>query len=517
MTNPTPLIDALTELSFDPATPDEWNAFGALGHRMLDDMVAYLASLPNRPAWRDVPAAVRKALDENVPLEGIGADAAYAHFTERVLPYPNGNLHPRFFGWVQGNGTPLGMMADMLAAGLNAHLGGFNHAPAIVERQTIAWLAQMMGMPGASGLLVTGGTMANTLGLAVGRHAQAVRHNRDVRRDGLQRWPGEAAESPLVFYGSSETHGWARKASEWLGLGDRAFRRVPVDREFRIDLAALERLMAEDREAGLTPFCILGTAGTVNTGATDDLQALATISERDGLWFHVDGAFGALAYLSDALRPQVAGMERADSVGFDLHKWGSLPFECACVLVRDGEAHHDAFRTNATYLTTLERGVTAGSATYFADRGLDLTRGFKALKVWMSFKADGVNKLARLVEQNVAQCAYLASLIESHDELELLAPVPLNIVCFRYRTPGMDDTALDALNLELLTRIQERGIAVPSSTIIDGRFALRVANVNHRSKTADFTMLAESVVVIGREIVAEAALAQGKRRGTTGS
>lgn len=503
MTNPTLHSTSLTELSFDPASADEWMAFGALGHRMLDDMLAYLASLPERPAWRDVPHDVRAALDEAVPLDGMGADAAYAQFAQHVLPYPNGNLHPRFFGWVQGNGTPLGMMSDMLAAGLNAHLGGFNHAPAIVERQTIAWLAALMGMPGASGLLVTGGTMANTLGLAVARHAQASRRGRDVRRDGLQCWPGEPAESPLVFYGSSETHGWARKAAEWLGLGDRAFRRVPVDREFRIDAAALDGIMTEDRAAGLTPFCIIGTAGTVNTGATDDLNALATLAERDGLWFHVDGAFGALAYLSDALRPQVAGMERADSVGFDLHKWGSLPFECACVLVRDGAAHHDAFRTNATYLATSARGVTAGSATYFADRGLDLTRGFKALKVWMSFKADGVNKLARLVEQNVAQCAYLASLIDAHEEMELLAPVPLNIVCFRYRVPGASDTELDALNTELLTRIQERGIAVPSSTIIDGRFALRVANVNHRSKTADFTMLAESVVTIGREIVAE--------------
>ncbi len=506
MTNATPdsaLRSELSELSFDPASPAEWAELGELGHRMLDEMFAYLASLSERPAWRDVPAVVRAALDEQVPHDGIGAGAAYAQFARDVLPYPNGNLHPRFFGWVQGNGTPLGMLSDMLAAGLNAHLGGFNHAPAIVERQTIAWLAELMGMPGASGLLVTGGTMANTLGLAVARHAQAARRGRDVRRDGLQRWPGEPAESPLVFYASAETHGWARKAAEWLGLGDRAFRRVPVDHEFRIDVDALERLMRTDRAAGLTPFCIIGTAGTVNTGATDDLHALAGIAARDGLWFHVDGAFGALAYLSDTLRLQVAGMERADSIGFDLHKWGSLPFDCACVLVRDREAHHDAFRASATYLASTERGVTAGGATYFADRGLDLTRGFKALKVWMSFKADGVQKLARLVEQNVAQCAYLTSLIEAHAELELLAPVPLNIVCFRYRAPELDDAALDVLNVELLARIQERGIAVPSSTIIHGRFALRVANVNHRSKTADFTLLAESVVAIGREIVAE--------------
>ena len=279
MTNPTPdsaHAASPSELTFDPASPAEWTEFGALGHRMLDDMLQYLASLSDRPAWQDVPQPVRAALDEEVPRHGIGADAAYRHFAERVLPYPNGNLHPRFFGWVQGNGTPLGMMADMLAAGLNAHLGGFNHAPAIVERQTVAWLAALMGMPAASGLLVTGGTMANTLGLAVARHAQAARHGRDVRRDGVQAWPGETVHSPFVFYGSSETHGWARKAAEWLGLGDRAFRRVPVDQEFRIDLVALDRIMAADRAAGLTPFCIIGTAGTVNTGATDDFRRSPT-------------------------------------------------------------------------------------------------------------------------------------------------------------------------------------------------------------------------------------------------
>jgi len=488
--------------SFDPRTDDEWAALEALGGRMLRDMCAALAGLPDAPAWRPMPTHVRAALREPVPHTGAGAEATYAQFLERVLPYPNGNWHPRFFGWVQGNGTPLSMLADMLASGLNPHLAGFNHAPAEIERQVIDWFAELLGMPGASGLFVTGGTMANTHGLAVARFAAAQSRGDDVRRDGVQSWPGDAVRAPLVFYGSRETHGWAHKAAEWLGLGDRAFRRVPVNEAFELDLAALTSMMADDRAAGLDPFCVIGTAGTVNTGATDDLHALADLCARESLWFHVDGAFGALAALSPSLRAQVSGLERADSVGFDLHKWGSMPFDCACVLVRDPERHHAAFRSTAAYLAPAARGV-GQNGTYFAERGLDLTRSFKAFKVWMQLKSDGVDKLARIISQNVAHVQQLVSLVGAHDELELLAPAPLNVACFRYRTPALDDTALNALNEELLMRLQERGIAVPSSTVLNGRFAIRVAHVNHRTKLKDIETVVQSVVEIGRELVRE--------------
>ncbi|HEU0052332.1 MAG TPA: pyridoxal-dependent decarboxylase, partial [Longimicrobium sp.] len=408
------------EETLDPRSPEEWAEFGALAHRMVDDMLAHLAGLRGHPAWRSMPQAVREALDEPLPREGSGAEAAYRDFAANVMPYTNGNLHPRFFGWVQGSGTPLGMMADMLAAGINPHMAGFDQAPARVEQRVIDWLGELMGIPGASGILVTGGTMANTLGLAVARFAMARRAGIDVREAGMQAWPGAAPRPPMVFYGSAETHGWARKAAEFLGLGDRAFRRVPVDAEYRIDVAALRAMLAEDRAAGLFPFCVIGTAGTVNTGATDDLPALADLCRREGLWFHVDGAFGTLAYLSDTLRPRVAGVEEADSLGFDLHKWGSLPFECACVLVRDAEAHRATFAAPASYLAMAERGPTAGGLP-FAERGMDLTRGFRALKVWMSLKADGADKLARLVEQNVAQVEYLVARVRAEAELELLS------------------------------------------------------------------------------------------------
>ena len=480
------------EETLDPA---EWPEFRALAHRMVDDMIDHLATLRDQPAWQPMPDEVRRALDPEapVPREPQGDEQAYADFMCNVLPYPNGNLHPKFWGWVQGNGTPLAMMAEMLAAGMNPHLAGFNQAPALVEHQVIAWLAEMMGFPrSSSGVLVTGGTMASTLGLAVARHAKA---GFDVRREGLQ---GEHAR--LVFYGSTETHGWATKAAELLGLGCESLRRVAVDASQRMDVGALEAALAADRAAGNKPFCVVGTAGTVNTGASDDLRALAAIARREDLWFHVDGAFGALAQLSERLRARVAGLDEADSIGFDLHKWMYLPFESACLLVRDSAAHHATFASTAPYLAETSRGVIAGGLP-FADRGMDLTRSFKALKVWLSIKANGTAKLARLIEQNVAQAEHLAALVEADPELELMAPVALNVVCFRYVPKGSaSGAALDSLNEEILLRLQESGAAVPSSTVLGGRYALRVAIVNHRSRREDFDELVRDVVRIGRDV-----------------
>ena len=485
----SPDVSPSPELTLDPA---DWDEFRALAHRMVDDTIAHLSSLHEQPAWREMPGEVRASFREPLPMSGSGADEAYRAFAERVRPYPNGNLHPRFWGWVQGTGTPLAMMADMLAAALNPHLAGFDQAPALVERQVIAWLAELMGFPAdASGVLVAGGTMANVLGLAVGRNATA---GFDLRAEGLQ-----GGRPRMLVYGSTETHGWAKKAVELLGLGHAALRLVAVDDEYRVDVSAMRRAIEADRAAGHRPFCVVGTAGTVNTGATDDLRALAALCREQGLWFHVDGAFGALVRLSDALAPVAAGIEEADSVGFDLHKWMYQPFEAACVLVRDAEAHRAAFSISAPYLGGATRGPIAGGIP-FADLGVDLTRGFKALKIWMAMKAHGVGTIARLIEQNVAQARHLAARVEAEPELELLAPVPLNVVCFRYVAPGMDDERLNAVNEEILLRLQEGGIAVPSATTLHGRYAIRVANVNHRSRRADFDLLADSVLRFGREL-----------------
>ena len=448
---------------------------------MVDDSLEHLRTLGDRAPWQTMPGSTRETLSaEQLPREGQGDDATYAQFAEHVLPYTNGNRHPRFWGWIQGNGTPLGMMADMLAAGMNAHLAGLDQAPKLVELKVIGWLAELMGFPtDSSGVLMSGGTMANLVGLAVARHARA---GFDLRADGLHGGP------PLTVYASSEVHSWAQKSVELFGMGSASLRKAPVDASLRIDVGALESMIAADRASGSRPICVIGTAGTVNSGAIDDLNALADVCAREKLWFHVDGAFGALAALSPTLRPLVAGMERADSLAFDLHKWGYLPYEIACVLVKDRAAHEGTFSVTPSYLTDEGRGVIAGGLP-FADRGIELTRGFKALKVWMSFKAHGVDAIAAVIEQNVAQARELAARLAKVPDVVLAAPVSLNIVCFRFAPSGLTDEAQDALNKEILLRVQETGTAIISGSKIDGRYVMRAACSNHRSTWADFEQL----------------------------
>jgi glutamate/tyrosine decarboxylase-like PLP-dependent enzyme len=479
-----------TEETLDPS---DWNSFRALAHRMVDDSLDHLMTLNDRAPWEPIPRAVRAALtSEPLPRAPQTAERAYAEFLTNILPYTNGNRHPRFWGWIQGNGTPLGMMADMLAAGMNPHCAGLDQSSKLVELQVIAWLAELMGFPkDASGILVSGGTMANVLGLAVARQAKAGFNVRELGMHG--------ADARLTVYASSEVHSWAQKAVELFGMGHASLRRIPVDADFRIRLDVLRDTIAADRLAGLHPICVIGTAGTVNSAATDDLDALADLCGQEKLWFHVDGAFGALAALSPRLAPIVKGMERADSLAFDLHKWVFLPYEIACVLVRDRAVHEATFSVTPSYLTDEGRGVIAGGLP-FADRGVELTRSFKALKVWMTFKAHGVDAIGRVIAQNVDQARQFGDRIVKVPHAVLAAPVSLNVVCFRIADPGLTAEAQDAFNKELLLRIQETGLAVPSGSRIAGRYVIRVACSNHRSRWEDFELLAAGVERLAAEI-----------------
>jgi aromatic-L-amino-acid decarboxylase len=483
------MADAHAELTLDP---DDWESFRNLAHRMVDDALNEIRTIRDKPVFVAPPLAVKKRLlEEPVPMDGQGEEQVYDQFLQDVFPYRNGNISPHFYGWVMGNGFPMGFMADMLAATMNPHMAGLNQSPRFVEEKVIDWFRELMGFPiGTTGLLLSGGSMANMTGLAVARYVKA---GFDIKTEGL--W-----SSPLLtIYCTAETHSWLKKSVEVMGMGTRSMRIVPMHADYKIDCDALRKMIREDRAAGIRPIAVIGTAGTVNTGATDDLEALADICKEEDLWFHVDGAFGALVAISPKLKHIVKGMERADSVGFDLHKWMYLPFECACLLVRDGEAHDKTFLNNATYLQVFDRGVMAGG-TPFSGRGLELTRGFKALKAWMSLKAYGFDRFAALIERNVAQAKELEALVESHPELEVVAPVPLNIVCFRYVLPNRSTEDLNAINQEILWLLQERGLAVPSSTIIDDKFCLRAAIVNHRTRSEDLKRLVDSTVKIGEEL-----------------
>jgi aromatic-L-amino-acid decarboxylase len=470
--------------------PTDWASVRKLGHQMIDDMFDNLETLRDRPVWQPVPDDVKSSLQEDLPMQGKPLPEVYQDFKTNVLPFPTGNIHPRFWGWVMTNGTPTSMLADMLASGMNPHLAGYDQSASIVEKQLIDWLRQLMGFPEtAGGLLVSGGTMANINGLAV---ARATKAEFDIRESGLQINDGPE----LTVYGSSETHSWIKKACELMGMGRRAFRAVGIDDQYRVDVEACRQLIEEDIAAGKKPFCILGTVGTVNTGAIDDIRALRTLADEFDLWLHIDGAYGSLVSLTEGYSALAAGQERADSIGFDLHKWGFMPYEIACVLVRDGGHQDQTFGQEAAYLSSQHRGLSVGT-TFFADKGIQLSRGFRALKAWMTYKEHGFEKIGKIVAQNIEQAQHLGQQVEAHPQLDLLAEVTLNIVCFRFSAEGLDNESLNEMNQEILVRLQETGVAVPSQTILDGKFAVRVCITNHRTRYEDLDILVAAVVKEG--------------------
>jgi aromatic-L-amino-acid/L-tryptophan decarboxylase len=470
----------------DTLDPQDWDEIRALGHRMLDDMLDYAANIRERPVWQPIPDDVRARFRAALPHQPSDLGEVYREFADFVVPYATGNVHPGFMGWVHGGGTAVGMLAEMLAAGLNANLGGRDHIPIEVERQIVEWMRQLFGFPdGASGIFVTGTSMANLMAVLVARTAA-------LGRSARQRGLGDEGVR-LVAYTSAAAHGCISKAMDIAGFGSDALRCIAVNRTHRIDVAALRARIAADRDAGLKPFLIVGSAGTVDIGAIDDLAALSALCREEGVWFHVDGAFGALGILSPVLAPRLAGMENADSIALDFHKWGQVPYDAGFLLVRDGERHRDTFAAPAAYLRRETRGLAANSP-WPCDLGPDLSRGFRALKTWFTLKTYGTEKLGAVITRTCALAAYLERRILAEPRLELLAPVQLNIVCFRYRAVDAD-----RVNGDIVIDIQESGIAAPSTTILDGELAIRAAIVNHRTDTCDIDALIAAVLDFGAQ------------------
>jgi aromatic-L-amino-acid decarboxylase len=474
--------------------PKDWSAARAEAQAMLDALFDHLEGLREEPVWRAPPDALRAAFREPVPQAGAPLSELHEVFQTAIRPYASGNAHPGFMGWVQGGGTVAGVLGEMLAAGLNANCGGRDHMALEVEQQVAGWAREMFGFPGgATGLFLTGASQANFLAVLIAR-VRAL--GADVRRKGVA-----AARRPLMAYASRAVHGCVGRAMDMAGLGSTQLRLIPTDAQGRMRLDVLAAAIAADRQTGSLPFLLVGTAGTVDTGAIDDLAALADIAAANDLHFHIDGALGALGVLAPGLKARFQGIERADSLAFDWHKWGQVPYDAGFLLVRDGELHRSAFAGDHAYLSRADRGL-ARDGWWPCDYGPDLSRGFRALKTWFTLKAYGAAALGETIQRTCDLAQALAARIEAEPELELLAPVALNVVCFRYRSADPD-----ALNAGIVADLQIQGRVAPSLTRLDGAVAIRAAIVNHRTEEADVAALVDGVLALGRAGASQAASA----------
>ncbi|MCX4751410.1 pyridoxal-dependent decarboxylase [Kitasatospora sp. NBC_01287] len=463
--------------------------------RATADLVAdYLAAVPERPVWQPMdPAARARLLDAPLPGAGRGLDELLRVIEREVMPAPMGNGHPRFFGWVNSAPAPAGVLATLAAAAMNPSSAGGDHADVHLERAVVRWLAELVGFPhgprgggegpGGGGLLTSGTSMATIVCLAAARNRAAARAGHDVRAEGLAGLP------PLVGYVSGETHSCVRKAAELLGLGSRQLRVLPGDTEGRLDVEALRAAVAEDRAAGRLPFLVVASAGTVNTGAVDRFEPIADLCAEEGLWLHIDGAYGAFGVLDPGIAHRYAGLGRADSLALDPHKWLGVPVDCGCALLRDAEQLRGTFSLVPAYLRD-EEGDGFG---WFSEYGTEQTRPFRALKVWATIAHRGREGLAA----DIAHCTRLArrlgELVEADPELELLAPVETSIVAFRARPARLPPAELNRLNQALPLAVQRRGRAFVTGTVLAGREAMRACLLNAATTEADLTVLLAEV------------------------
>jgi aromatic-L-amino-acid decarboxylase len=486
--------DKRAPLALDPAQ------FRRLAHAAVDLVADYLAGVGAASVFRPMTPGERTTLMQE-PLEaaGVAPEAILERFRTAVLPHAMGNGHPRFFGWVNSPPAPVGIVADFLAAAMNPSCAGGDHAAVYVERAAVRWLMELIGFPteDSMGLLVSGGSAATLIALAAARHRAALEDGWNVRTEGLQH-----ARPTLRLYISSEGHSCIQKAAEILGLGVHAIHKVAADERGRMDVASLRAAVAADRAQGHRPFCVAASAGTVGTGAIDPLGQIADLCATERLWLHVDGAYGAVAAVLPSHRARYAGLERADSVALDPHKWLSVPVECGAVLVRDGRLLREAFSLVPDYLRTeADRGF--GGMPWYSEYGIQQTRGFRALKLWMTLKHLGRDGVRGMVARHLALAQHLAGLVDAAPDLERFGDVELSIVCFRYAPPGLkgDDRALDVLNKRVMEEVQASGAAFLTQTTLRDRFALRACILHYATTETDLAALVECVRTTGARLV----------------
>lgn len=466
------------------------DAFRALAHRAVDLAADHFAALPEGPVFSPMTPAERAALlQQALPETATDPEDLLDSVRERVLSHPMGNGHPRFFGWVNSPPQPVAIAGELLAAALDPSCAGGDHAAIYLEHAVIRWLMELVGFPtqGSAGLLLSGGSMASLTALAVARHRAMDRLGRDVRAQGLQ-----GSGPRLVLYQSSEGHSSLRKAVELLGLGSENLRVIRAGRDCRLPVPALRAAIAADRAAGLHPFCVAATAGTVATGAVDPLDEIADLCQEEGLWCHVDGAYGAFGVLDPRGAERFRGLERADSLALDPHKWLSVPVECGAVLIRDAAVMRATFSLVPAYLRT-EPDQGFGGLPWFSEFGFQQTRGFRALKLWMVLAASGRAGVAAHIRHGVDLARALAARVRAVPDLELFEEPPLSIVCFRRR-------GSDQVNQRLMHRLQEGGRVFVTQAELDGRFWLRACILGDATRESDLDLLVDEVQRLGTQL-----------------
>ncbi|GIU98628.1 MAG: amino acid decarboxylase [Actinomycetota bacterium] len=480
-------------------SPERARAFGDRVLRLWTELLERLPDLPVRGRW--TAEEVRRAVAIPLPEEPMPEDELLAYLRELALAWSTYPGHPRFLAYISGAGTVPGAAADLLAAGINMNVGGWQLSPAATEVElalTRTFAREVFGLPeGSGGLITSGGAMATFVALKVARDHRA---GWDVRNLGV------AAGPPLALYLSTETHVVSDRAADMLGIGWANVRHVPVDEAFRMRVDELEAAIARDRGAGARPVAVVATAGTVSTGAVDRLAAIAEVCEREGLWLHVDAAYGGPAMLAPDLRPLFGGIERADSIAFDPHKWLSTPLSGGCVLLRDASLLPASFDADPAYVHQ-DRERT-GAGVDLGRWGPQFSRGFWALKVWVSLLAHGRAAYARRISHDAALARYLGERVREHPRFELACPVGLSICCFRYVPPDLPEgpareAYLDRLNERLVTEIQLDGRVFISNAVVRGRPVLRSCIVNFRTEAEDLDAVLAVAGELGARLDAE--------------
>jgi glutamate/tyrosine decarboxylase-like PLP-dependent enzyme len=489
---PPPRLD---DLNWDS---DRTREFAAKATDLFARLIDELPELPVSREWEQ--EEVERALSINVPDAPMADDELIAYLERMLFEYSVYCGHPRFMAYVSGTGTVPGAVADMIAAGVNMNVGGWRLSPAAteVELALMRWFAQQFGLPpAAGGLMVSGGAMANFVALKIARDVKATW---DIRREGMMAGP------PMTMYGSEETHVVSDRAADMLGLGTEALRKIPMDEGLRIRTDVLRESIARDRAEGRLPVAVVASAGTVGAGAIDPLPEIADICSSEGLWFHVDAAYGGPAVLADDLRPLFAGIERADSIAFDPHKWLYIPHSAGCVLIRESTYQGVAFLVAPPYIHLDEEHE--GHGVDMGGLGPQFSRGFQALKVWVSLLAHGRQAYADRISHDAALARYMGAKVEAHPELELAAPVGLSICCFRYVPQDLEagperELYVSLINERLMGQIQADGRAFVSNALLDGRWALRACIVNFRTEASDIDATLDVAVELGRALDAE--------------